>query len=228
MKSIILLLIATVLLAGCDKDKDIEGHKILNINFSNAKTGAPVDSIDCFIGKTDWVSFRVVSDTYSDSNGNCELEVDYKSDDGYYFSIYNDNSFNSNKVFTNRINHPIDKYRVKNTRPFVDLGDKNEFDVKIQLIPLIKLKIFYSFSRDFNGYPVFEIFENKENIYSIYFGTWLRLANENDSTDCYVSSIEKTTLVYTFSTNDGKTIFSKSLLIDPDKITDTRINLLFE
>lgn len=228
MKNIILLLVAFVFLAGCKKDKGIEGHKILNINFSNAKTGASVDSIPCFIGQPLWVAYRVIADTFSDINGNCKLEVDYKSGDHYYFAIRDDYTFNGNKVFTYRINHPFDKYRVKGNRPYVDFGDKNEFDLKIQLIPLIKLKIIYSFSKDFDGYPNFEFFENNNSIYSICYGNWLRHTNEKDSTDCYVSSIEKTNLVFSFTSNSGKTICSKSLQIDPYKISDTTINLLFE
>jgi hypothetical protein len=229
MKNAILFLIVLFsFLLSCKKEKVIEGHKVLNINFSNAKTGEAIDSIYCFIGRSSWIYYQIVTDTFTDKNGNCKLEADYKSTDNYSFVIREDLSFNGNKAFTYRGNNIFDKYRARGNRPYVDFGENNIFDLKIQLIPLIRLKVIYEFAKDFNGYPTFEIFENYESIYSICYGNWLRPANEKDSTDCYISSIDKTKLVYSFTSNSGQTIFSKSILIDPSLINNnTTFNLLF-
>lgn len=227
MKNTILFIALVTFLLSCKKEKVIEGYKALNINFSSAKTGEPIDSIFCFIGQSSLIYYQVVTDTFSDKNGNCRLEADYKSTDNYSFVIREDLSFNGNKAFTYRANNIFDKYRAKGNRPHVDFREKNVFDLKIQLIPLIRLKIFYEFAKDFNGYPTFEIFENNESIYSTGSGDWLRTANEKDSIDCYISSIDNTKLVYSFISNKGQTIFSKSILIDPNLITTTTINLIF-
>jgi hypothetical protein len=219
-----------VFLFSCKKEKIIAGHKIININFTNAKTGQPVDSIGCQIIRPQFVSYSMITYGQSDKNGNCRLEIDFKSTDKFNFLVSEISSFNGNKVFTSRglYNSPSEVFRVKGNRPYVDFGKKNMFDLKIQLIPLIKIKIISEFAKDFNGYPTFEVFENNESIYSFGSGGWLRKANERDTTDCYISSIDDTKLVYSFiSTPNGQTIFSKSLLIVPDLMTNNKIYLIF-
>jgi hypothetical protein len=229
-KTILLLITLALLFVSCRKV--IEGHKILNINFSNAKTGEAIDSIHCFIGQPLWTSYRVITDALSDKNGNCKLEVDYKSSDHYYFAIKKDYTFSENRVFTYRGNHFLDKYRVIGIPPFVNLREKNEFNLKIQLIPLIKLVTTFEFGKTYNGFPMFEIFENNESIYSTLRGgrvpNNLWLVTDKDSVDCYVSSIEKTKYVYSFLSNEGKTVFSKSIIIDPKLIVDKTIHVKFD
>jgi len=225
-KLIFIISFFTILFVSCKKEYVIEGHKILNIHFSNAKTGEPIDSIFCFIGQPSWIYYRIVTDTFSDKNGNCKLEVDYKSSDKYAFVIREDLTFNGNKAFTYRGNNILEKYRAKGNRPYINFGKQNDFDLNIQLIPLIRLKIIYEFAKNYNGYPTLEIFENNESIYSICKGGSYS-ASERDSTDCYVSSVIQTKLVYRYTSNNGQIIFSKSLVIDPDLINNTTIHLLF-
>ena len=135
----IITLVFLTFLISCEKD--ISGHKTLNINFSNAKNGAPIDSIFCFIGQSSWIYYREITETYSDQNGNCKLEADYKHSDHYRFIVREVLGFSGNKAFTYRGNNHADLYRVKGAKSYVDFGDQNDFNLKIQLIPLTKFVI---------------------------------------------------------------------------------------
>jgi hypothetical protein len=225
----IILALLTILIS-CEKD--IAGHKTLNINFSNAKNGAAIDSIFCFIGQPSWIYYHIITETFSDQNGNCKLEADYKHSDHYGFVVREDLEFNGNKAFTYRGYNHADKYRVKGSKPYVDFGDQNEFNLNLQLIPLTKFVIIFEFGKNYNGFTKFEYFEKNESIYSISRGgkvpNSLWLSTDKDSIDTYVSSIDKSTLVYSFLSNDGKTLFSKSMIIDPNSTTARRIQLKYD
>jgi len=229
--SFALLIAISIIFIGCEKA--IEGHKILDINFSNAKTGESIDSIFCYINQPLFTSAQMITGSFSNTNGNCHMEVDYKASDRYTFLIRDAIAFNGNKVFTYRGLFPNDKYyRVKGIRQYISLGEKNKFDLKYDLIPLFKLVTIFEFGKTYNGLVSFEMIENNESIYSTFRGGY-KLNSEwtitnKDSVNCYLSSIDKTKLVYSIISNDGKTTFSKSVTIDPANIVNKTINLKFE
>lgn len=64
---ILLLLLFTFLISGCEDV--IEGPKIININFANAKTGEGIGCIYCFFGKPGFPYYRTESGTLSDKMG---------------------------------------------------------------------------------------------------------------------------------------------------------------
>jgi len=223
-----ILLLLTFFMSGCEKI--IEGHKVLYINFTDAKTGEGLDSIGCFIGKAGFPYYGLESGALSDKNGNCILETDYYSDNKSYFVIAEafDVSFNGNKVFLNRGCDVTKKYRLKEMHPYINLGKQTEFKLNYHLIPLTKLTITCEFKKNLQGSRSYEFFENGESIYSHSRGSDYTI-NQKDTDVCYVSSIGETTLVYSML---GKSVsdilYSKSAIIDSVAIKNKTLHIVFD
>ena len=206
----------------------IEGHKVIYINFTNAKTGKGIDSICCFIGKPGFPYYRIESATLSDKDGNCFLETDYYANNKSYFVIdeVSDMNFGGNKVFLNRGGNVEDKYRLKENKPYINLGKQNEFKLNFQLIPLTKLIVTCEFKKDFQGYRNYEFFEKGESIYNLSKGSYH--INDKDTDICYISSIAETTLLYRMKTSVSDVLYSKSIVIDSVAIKNKTLHIVFD
>ena len=230
--SISLLLLFAFFMSSCEDV--IEGHKILNINFTNAKTGEGIDSISCFIGKPGFPYYRTESVTLSDKNGNCNLVTDYYSNNKSFFVISEDldMNFDSQKLFTYRGKDVTNKYRLKGDRPYINFGKQTEFNLKFQLIPLTKIIVTCEFKKELQGYRNYEFFENNESIYKLSRGSryidekWL--VSDKDTDICYVSSISETTLFYNIKKSVNEFVYSKSITIDSVAIKNKTLHLVFD
>ena len=226
--SISLLLFLSFLATGCEDI--IEGHKVLNITFTNVKTGEGIDSISCFIGKPGFPYYRVESETLSDKDGNCKLETDYYSNNKSSFVISEDlgMNFDSQKLFTYRGKDASNKYRLKGAKPYINLGKQTEFNLNFQLIPLIKIIVTCEFKKELQGYRNYEFFEKGESIYKFSRGSDRWFVADKDTDICYVSSISETTLVYSTKKSANEFVYSKSIIIDSVAIKNKTLHLVFD
>ena len=227
-KLITTLVISTILLNSCEKEHILVGKKVVSLNFKDVKTGLPVNDICCYIGIPSFPVAHIVKDTVSDENGNCKLEIDFKESDKFYFLIKKDPIFNGNKTFVSKYHDSNSKYRVIGNQPDVNFKKKNDFNFDIKLIPLIKIPVIFEFKKAFDGYPIFDIIENNENLYDISKGGRTWFVGEKDSVNCYVSAVDITTLTYRFNTNSQQTVLSKTIIIDPNNMDYKNINVVFE
>jgi len=226
------LLLFTFLVSGCEDV--IEGHKILNINFTNVKTGEGIDSINCFIGKPGFPYYRIESETYSDKNGNCNLMTDYFSNNVSYFLISEDldMNFDSQKLFTYRGKDATNKFRLNGDRPSINLGKQTEFNLNFQLIPLTKIIVTCEFKKELQGYRNYEFFEKGESIYKLSRSSknindkWF--VTDKDTDICYVSSISESTLFYNIKNSVNEFVYSKSIIIDSVAMKNKTIHLIFD
>lgn len=220
------LLLVTFFISGCEDV--IEGHKVLNINFTNAKTGEGIDSICCFIGRSGFPYDQIVSVTSSDKNGNCHLETDYYSNNKTVFRINEDSgkNFDSQKLFTYRGKDATNKYRLKGDKPYINLGKQTEFNLNFQLIPLTKIIITCEFKKELQGYRNYEFFEKGESIYKLSKGSYN--INDKDTDICYVSSISETTLFYNIKKSVNEFVYSKSITIDSVAINNKTLHIVFD
>lgn len=232
VKLITQLVLFSFLISGCEDD--IEGHKIININFTNALTGVGIDSIHCFIGKPGFPYYRTESETLSDKNGNCRLETDFYSSSRSYFVISEDldMTFDSQKLFTYRGNDATNKYRLKGNKPYINLGKNTEFKLNFQLIPLTKIVISCEFKKELQGYRNYEFFEKGESIYKLSRGSryindkWLVIDKDTDI--CYVNSTSETKLVYSIKNSANESVYSKAVTIDSVAIRNKTLHVVYD
>lgn len=226
------LLLFSLLISGCEDI--IEGHKILNINFTNAITGEGIDSIYCFIGKTGFPYYQTESVTSSDKNGNCQLVTDYYLNNKSFFVINEDfdMTFDSQKLFTYRGKNTSNKYRLKGERPYINLGIQKEFKLNFQLIPLTRIAITCEFKKEMQGYRNYEFFEEGESIYNLSRGSkntndkWF--VNDKDTDICYVNSNVASILKYSIKKSVDDKVYSKSVTVDSDVIKNKTLHVVFD
>jgi hypothetical protein len=184
---------------GCKKN-DIGGTKLVNIHVETESHKA-IDSVRFEIEKTVPVVFKIVSQGYSDSDGNCTLVFDYNTDN---FATYGLKIEEIESGFTYSGNYNKHKiYKLKSKIPELDFGKSADFNLIVIANPASELQLYCDNN---SGQPNDLIDLKIYEIDSLIFSNQIAVANFYDTLKIHTSAQKQVKVNYKTIKNGSESV----------------------
>lgn len=187
MKYFQIILLIIVFLSSCIVKNPINGKKQIKFQVVSLLDNTPIDSILCQLKECHLIAHNPVAEAYTDKNGECYIYYDFEYENYIDYTTILDKD--ENQLVSKNFQGKLKYYSIVDEKTnFVDLARKNEFEVKMVLLPLGTLRLVFEKKDIEYERMIIEFYNKDKKVKEISMG------NLTDSIDLYLTALD--TLVY--------------------------------
>jgi hypothetical protein len=211
-----ILLIAT----SCIVENPINGKKQIKFEVVSLPDSIPVDSILCRLEELKTIAHSPVAEGYTNAKGECYIDYDFKYEKFISFQALLANDENS---LVSKYYQGKHKYYsvVGNDLNILDLARKNEFKVKMVLLPLGTLRLVFDKKGIDYERMIIHFYKGDKIVQGVDMG------NRTDSMNFYVSALDTLKVVCSLTKNNV-IVSSQTDICKLDSFTTQRKQIIFK